>query len=147
MPRKKLPPLRPLSEQQKKAVQMTYDCYWSVQEIADELGVHRSTVWRWKQMREFWREWHRIDRNNRRRYERRETKRMIQEEEYWAERIKIAEEKLQKESDKVVNKPGKAWFKAYDEYMKTCLYGRSWTDIIRCFNNGDYKLSKRRKRL
>ena len=126
---------------------MTYDCYWSVQEIAAELGIHRSTLWRWKQMREFWREWHRIDRNNRRRYERREIKRRVQEEEYWEKQIKIAEENLQKESEKVKIRPGKAWYKAYDAYVNACLHGRSWTDVMRCWETGEYKPPKRRRRI
>lgn len=145
VPRKKLPPLRPLTEQQKKAVQMTYD-YYPVQEIADTLGIHRSTLWRWKQMREFWADYRRIDRNWRRKFERREAKRRAQEEAYWEEQIKIAEENLQKESEKVVNKPGKAWYAAYNAYMKAQLHGHSWTDVMKCFEAGEYKPRKRRRR-
>ena len=96
-------------------------------------------------MREFWADWHRIDRNQRRKWERREAKRMVQEEAYWAEQIKIAEENLQKESEKLVNKPGKAWYAAYNAYIKAQLHGHSWADVMRCFETGEYKPRRRRR--
>lgn len=146
MPRKKLPPLRPLTEKQKKAVQMTYACYWPVKDIADELGIHRSTLWRWKQMREFWREWHRLDRNWRRKIERREVKKRVQEEAYWAAEEAKWEKILAEESEKIKIRPGKAWHNAYNNYMRACLHGRSWTDVMRCFSTGEYRPPKRHRR-
>lgn len=138
-------PLRPLTDQQKMAVQMVYD-YEPVKDIAAALGVHRTTIWRWQQRREFWHEWHRIDRNNRRRFERREAKRRAQEEEYWAAEEEKCRKKLEEESQKVIKRPGKAWYSAYNNYMKACLHGRSLAEIMKYFETGEYKPRKRRRR-
>lgn len=144
VPRKKLPPLRPLTEKQKKAVQMTYDCI-PVQEIADALGVHRSTIWRWKQMREFRADWHRIDYNRRRRYTRREDKRMAEEEAYWEAEQEKWEKALDEESKKITKKPGRAWNKAYNNFWKAQFRGYSWKEIMRVLDTGKPIRRKRRR--
>ena len=144
VPRKKLPPLQPLTEQQKKAVQMTYDCI-PVQDIAAALGVHRSTIWRWKKMREFGAEWHRIDRNSRRRLARRQAKWDAQEEAYWEEEQKKWEKTLDEEGKKITKKPGKAWNKAYNNFWKAQFRGYSWNDVMRILETGKPIRRKRRR--
>lgn len=143
VPRRKLPPLRPLTEQQKKAVQMTYDCM-PVQEIADVLGVHRSTIWRWKQTREFRADWHRIDRNWRRKAARMDAKLQAEEEAYWAAEQEKWEETLTEESKKIKKKPGRAWYAAYNNFWRAQFCGYSWKELMRMLETG--KPIRRRRR-
>ncbi len=51
-----------LTDKQRKAVQMLFDGY-AVQDAAAALGVHRCTLWRWSQRKEFAREWSQIQKD------------------------------------------------------------------------------------
>lgn len=144
MGRKKLKPEKPLTETQKKAVAMYYD-YERVRDIASACGVHRSTIYRWTQLRNFRKEYLRIDRNWRRRFERREAKRQAEEDAYWEKKQRETEEKLHELSAKITTKPGKEWYKAHDEYMKACLRGKSLSDVMSAFYGTKPKRRKRRR--
>ena len=144
MGRKKLKPEKPLTETQKKAVAMYYD-YERVRDIAAACGVHRSTIYRWTQLRNFRKEWQRIDRNWRRKFERREAKRRAEEDAYWEEKERETKKKLDELSAKITKKPGKEWYKAYDEYMKACLRGKTLAQVFNAFDGLRPKHRKRRR--
>lgn len=135
---------KPLTEQQKKAVAMLYD-YERVKDVAAALGVHRTTVWRWENLRGFRKEWNRIDRNLRRKYERREAKRRAAEDAYWSEKLKEAEQKLQEISSKITKKPGKAWYNAWNEYEKAACRGRTLAQLMDAIYNPGRKRRKGRR--
>lgn len=135
---------KPLTEQQKKAVAMLYD-YERVQDVAAALGVHRTTIWRWEKLRGFRKEWNRIDRNLRRKYERWEAKRRAAEDAYWDQRLREAEEKLQKESAKITKMPGKAWYSAWNEYEKAACRGRTLAQLMDAIYNPGGKRRKGRR--
>ena len=137
--RKKKHPEKPLSETQKKAVAMLYDCY-SIKEIAEACGVHRSTVWRWEQKRGFWREYKRIDRNWARRYAYRRKKEEAERE----KRLQELEENMHKEAAKITGKPTKSFYKACDEYEKALFGGFSLSQALDFIFTG--KLPKRKGR-
>ena len=122
-----------------------YDCE-RVKDIAAACGVHRSTIWRWQQLRGFRKEWNRIDRNWRRKIERREVKRRAQEEAYWEQRRKEAEEKLQKASEKITNKPGKDFYDAWNEYEKAMCRGRTLAQVLDALYNRERKPAKARRK-
>ena len=46
-----------LTEKQKEAVKLLAVDDLKVQEVAARLGVHRCTIWRWKQKKGFYKEW------------------------------------------------------------------------------------------
>ena len=129
MSKRKKKPERPLTDQQKKAVAMYYD-YDPRQEIAAACGVHRTTIWRWSKTRAFWREWKRIDYNNRRKWERRDAKRRAEEDAYWEEEERKAKAKLDELSAKITTKPGKEWYKALHEYEKAQLRGKTLAERL-----------------
>ena len=136
---------KPLTDQQKKAAAMYHDAY-RTREIAEELGVHRTTVWRWTQLRGFWREYKRIEYNEQRRIMRREIKEEREQEAYWAEKVRIAKEKLDKETEKIKGKPGKAWYDAWNEWEKAMCRGRTVAEIMKLYaerKTGKYKKLKR----
>ena len=134
-----------LTERQKKAVAMLYDGE-KVQDTAQALGVHRTTIWRWECTRDFRREWNRIDRNLRRKYERRDAMREAQEETFWEEKLKIAEQKLHEESAKITKRPGKAWYKAWNEYEKAMCRGRTLAQLFDAIEGRERKRRKGRRR-
>ena len=135
---------KPLTEQQKKAVAMLYD-YERVKDVAAALGVHRTTVWRWENLRGFRKEWNRIDRNLRRKYERREAKRRAAEDAYWDQRLKEAEQKLQEISSKITKKPGKDFYEAWNEYEKAACRGRTLAQLMDAIYNPGRKRRKGRR--
>lgn len=53
--RRKKQARRPLTDQQKRAAQLYFDAH-KIGEIADIIGVHRTTIWRWFQRKDFRRE-------------------------------------------------------------------------------------------
>lgn len=140
MPKRKRKPEAPLTEQQKKAVRMLYEGS-RIQDIAAALGVHRTTVWRWECKRGFVREWKRIDYNYRRKYERRQIRMELEREEYWAKKVREAEEKLHELAPKRGGKPGKEWQKAYKEYEKAIGRGHTLAELMERIYG-----SKRKKR-
>ena len=144
MGRKKLKPEKPLTETQKKAVAMYYD-YERVVDIAAACGVHRSTIYRWTQLRNFRKEWQRIDRNWRRKFERREAKRRAEEDAYWEKKQREAEEKLHEIGAKITKKPGKDWYKAWNEYEKAICRGRTLSQLMDAIFNPNYKPRKGRR--
>ena len=144
MSRKKQP-LKPLTEKQKQAVALVY-ADERINDIAAVLGVHRTTIWRWQQKREFRKEWLRIDRNWRRKLVRREAKIQAQEEAYWAEESEKWKKKLDEESNKIVSRPGKAWYTAYNAYIRATFQGHSLSDLTRLLMTGEYKPRKRHRR-
>ena len=132
MSKRKRKPERPLTDLQKKAVAMYYD-YDPIQDIAKACGVHRTTIWRWSKTRAFWREWKRIDYNERRKWERRDAKRRAEEDAYWEEQVRIARAKLEEESAKIKGKPGKSWYEAYENLTKAELRGKSLAECLNAF--------------
>lgn len=130
MSKRKRKPEQPLTDKQKKAVAMLYNG-WKVKDAAAELGVHRSTIWRWECKRGFSREWSRIDRNLRRKYLRREARERAKKEEYWGEKAREAEEKLNKITQNMHGKPTKEFNQAWNEYTTALLKGRSWSEVLR----------------
>ena len=120
---------KPLTEQQKKAVAMLYDGE-KVQDTAQALGVHRTTIWRWECRRDFRREWNRIDRNLRRKYARREAKRRAEEDAYWDKKLREAEQKLHEISSNITQKPGKDFYEAWNEYEKAACRGRTLAQLM-----------------
>lgn len=129
MSKGKWKPEKPLTENQKKAVAMLYE-YDPVNEVAAACGVHRTTIWRWTQLRGFRKEWRRIDYNWQRKFTRMEVKRQMQEDAYWEEKQRKAKAKLDDLTAKITTKPGKEWYKAYDEYTKTLLRGKSLAECL-----------------
>lgn len=133
MSRKKKKPEKPLTENQKKAVAMLYE-YDPVNEVAAACGVHRTTIWRWTQLRGFRKEWRRIDYNWQRKFERREAKRRAQEDAYWEEQERIMKAKLDEETAKIKGKPGKSWYEAYNNYTKAQLRGKTLAECLAAMN-------------
>ena len=111
-------------------------CYeWEpIKDIAAACGVHRSTIWRWQQLRGFDREWKRIDYNERRKWERRDAKRRAAEDAYWEEQERKAKAKLDELSAKITTKPGKEWYKALAEYEKAQLRGKTLAECLAAIN-------------
>ena len=135
---------KPLTEQQKKAVSMLYECY-PINEIAAALGVHRTTVWRWSNLRGFKREWKRLYYNEERRIMRREIKREEEERKYWEQRQREAKQKLDEENAKIKTKPGPAWYKANKEYEIALCRGHTLAELFSMIDKLKRKRSKRRK--
>ena len=138
-------PTPDLTEKQKKAAQMLYDVE-RVSDIAAALGIHRVTLWRWEQKRAFRKELQRIDRN----YRRRINRKLEKEREAWearrAETIRICEEKLQREASKVINKPSKAFDNAWNSYQKALLGGFSLSTVLKMlYSDNPLKYRKRRR--
>lgn len=133
-----------LTEKQKQAVAMLYNGEL-IKDTAQALGVHRTTIWRWECRRDFRREWQRIDRNLRRKYERMDAKREAQEAEYWEKRVQEAEQKLHEESAKITKKPGKAWYRAWNEYEKAMCRGRTLAELFDALEGHDLKRRKGRR--
>lgn len=134
-----------LTEKQKQAVKMVYDND-PIGEIAAALGVHRTTIWRWQRKREFRKEWHRLDRNARRRIVRREAKLRAAEDAYWSDAIRKAKDKLDRETAKIKTKPGNAWYKAHEEYQTALLHGRTLAQALEALELISCKRHKRRSR-
>ena len=143
--RKKKHPEKPLSETQKKAVAMLYDCY-SIKEIAEACGVHRCTIWRWENLRGFRKEYQRIDRNWRRRIERQEAKRRAEEDRYWSEKLREAEENMRKEAANIHGKPSKAYYKACSEWEKALCRGLTLSQLFDLvFSDKPLRIKRRRR--
>ena len=134
-----------LTEKQKQAVAMLYSGE-KVQDTAQALGVHRTTLWRWRNTRDFRREWRRVDRNLRRKCERWAAKREAQDNAYWDQRVKEAEKKLQDESEKITEKPKKEWYTAWNEYEKAVCRGWTLAQLMDAIYSPERKRRKGRRR-
>ena len=130
---------KPLTEQQKQAARLLWEGE-RIGDIAQAVGVHRSTVWRWEQKRGFWREYKRIDRNWARRYAYRRKKEEAERE----KRLQELEENMHKEAAKINGKPTKSFYKACDEYEKALFGGFSLSQALDFIFTG--KLPKRKGR-
>ena len=130
---------KPLTEQQKQAARLLWEGE-RIGDIAQAVGVHRSTVWRWEQKRGFWREYKRIDRNWARRYAYRRKKEEAERE----KRLQELEENMHKEAAKISGKPTKSFYKACDEYEKALFGGFSLSQALDFIFTG--KLPKRKGR-
>ena len=130
---------KPLTEQQKQAARLLWEGE-RIGDIAQAVGVHRSTVWRWEQKRGFWREYKRIDRNWARRYAYRRKKEEAERE----KRLQELEENMHKEAAKITGKPTKSFYKACDEYEKALFGGFSLSQALDFIFTG--KLPKRKGR-
>ena len=119
---------RPLTEAQKRAAQMMFDAE-PTGKIAEELGVHRATIWRWRKRPDFQRELERIT-NRFLKDKRAEVRRQIREEriayhktpEYKAKQRKAyeARRKLKKLSEQLDNATSYAQHqRLWKEYEKT----------------------------
>ncbi len=72
---------RPLTEKQKQAAQLFFDAH-GTGEIAAIVGVHRCTIWRWFQRKDFQRELRRIEKEWKDATRRRILKEMHESDEY-----------------------------------------------------------------
>ena len=117
-----------LTEAQKRAAQLMFDAY-PIGKIAEEIGVHRATIWRWRRLPAFQRELDRIL-NRFLKDKRAETMRRIREEriayhktpEYKAKQRRAyeARRKLKKLSEQLDNAKSYAQHqKLWKEYEKT----------------------------
>jgi len=135
---------KPLTDLQKKAVAMFYD-YERIKDIAAACGVHRTTIWRWSKLRGFRKEYNRIDRNWKRKFERQDLKRIAAENAYWDQKVADAEKKLQEISSKIKGKPGKDFYSAWNEYEKALFRGRSLSQLMDAIYGDKPKRHKRRR--
>ena len=133
-----------LTDKQKKAVEMLFSGE-KVQDTAEALGVHRSTIWRWSKTRDFRREIARLERNKRRRLERLWVKLDAEAESFWNNRLREAEENLQRESAKIKTRPGRAALKAWNEYEKALFMGMSLDELFDMVTTGKIKRRKLRR--
>lgn len=117
-----------LTEAQKRAAQLMFDAY-PIGKIAEEIGVHRATIWRWRRLPAFQREYDRIL-NRFLKDKRAETMRQIREEriayhktpEYKAKQRRVyeARRKLKKLSEQLDNAKSYAQHqKLWKEYEAT----------------------------
>ena len=132
-----------LTENQKRAVAMLYGGA-RVQDTAKALGVHRTTIWRWENTRDFRKEWKRIDRNTRRRFERWTAKKEAERAAYWDQRRIETEQRLQELTQKIRTRPGKAWYKAWNDYEKALCRGKTLAQLTEDIFGGKRKRHKGR---
>ena len=128
MSKGKWKPETPFTEQQKTAVRMLYDGD-PVQDVASALGVHRTTIWRWKRKRQYRKEWNRINRNEQRRCERIEARMYAEREKYWEEKRQKAEEKLLKMTENLSINSSKRFNSAWNEYERALFGGFSMAEV------------------
>ena len=143
---------RPLTEAQKRAAQLMFDAY-PIGKIAEEIGVHRATIWRWRRLPAFQREYERIL-NRFLKDKRAETMRRIREEriayhktpEYKEKRRKAyeARRKLKKLSEQLDNAESYAQFrrlwKVYEEtYNLAFLDGKTPAEFLNILTNQSTK--------
>jgi hypothetical protein len=133
-----------LTENQKKAVAMLFDGA-KVQDTAQAVGVHRTTIWRWKKTKDFRREWNRISRNLRRKYERKEARRRAEESALWDTRRRQCEEKVKAEAAKISGRPGPAFYRAWNDYEKALCRGMSLSRLFDLLLEAERKYSKGEK--
>ena len=118
-----------LIEKQKQAARMLFEGE-RVQDVANTLCVHRTTVWRWKDQKPFKLEWQRLAHNEQRRMKRLKEKYAAEREAYWEDQRQIYEELLQREIDKCDSKPTKAVEKAWKAYENALFRGYSLSEIL-----------------
>ena len=143
---------RPLTEAQKRAAQMLFDAE-PIGKIAEELGVHRATVWRWRRRKDFQREYLRIE-SRFLKDKREQTLRQIREEriayhktpEYKAQQRKAyeARRKLKKLSAQLDNATTYAqhqrlWKEFQQTYNDAYLGGKTALEIINSFTDSSSK--------
>ena len=143
---------RRLTEAQKKAAQMMFDAY-PVGKIAEELGINRTTVWRWRKQPAFQRELDRIL-NRFLKDKRIEAMRRIREEriayhktpEYKAKQRRAYEARrnLKKLSEQLDNATSHAQFQhLWKEYEKTYniayLDGKTPAEFLNILSNRSSK--------
>ena len=137
-----------LTEKQKMAVAMLYNMT-PVKDVAAAAGVHRTTVWRWSKKRDFRKEWQRIDRNTRRRYERWRIKKDIEWHRERDRRMAEADAELDKKLHEIEGKTGKSHQKAvnsaWNSYVNTLFNGRSLAEILSVIYD-DKPIRRRRRR-
>ena len=120
---------KPLTAAQKKACEMLYYCR-RVSDVASTVGVHRSTIWRWRQLSSFRKEWRRIDHNADRRFKRRMAKKRAEQDAYWTLQEDEAEKNLYEKASKAKGKPGKALDNAWNLYVKALCRGRPLSQLL-----------------
>lgn len=106
--------VKTLTDQQIQAVKLLCVDGLKVQDAAAVLGVHRTTIWRWKQNKAFWKEWDR------------QLKAYIHEwrvKSGWYEekaarraRIRQLERQMKREASLIKQRPTKAFDRAYKEW-------------------------------
>ena len=114
-----------LTDKQKQAARMFYNCE-RIGDIALAVGVHRTTVWRWRKKRSFKQELSRLAWNDERRLQRRIQRAERKREEYWTKRLADAEKKLQETAE---NGRPRDMDRAWKE-REICLFrGYSWAEV------------------
>ena len=124
--RKKKRARRPLTDQQKQAAQLFFDGLKPGQ-IAEQIGVHRSTIWRWRNRPDFRREIDRITDKWRRDMRREYQKRWHNSPEYKQQQRRkyAARQKLKRLEKKISDAGNRGDMKAYAAACK---------EYDRCFN-------------
>lgn len=110
-----------LPEKQKTAVRLLYSEAMKVQDVAALLGVHRGTIWRWKQTKAFRQEWQKV-RNAHVRQWRKEMG-YDQSGREWNAELHRLEKKVEAEADKIRDGNTKAFDAAWAEYRKHLFSG------------------------
>ena len=122
-----------------------------VKDVSAALGVHRTTIWRWSQQRDFRKEWQRIDRNARRRYDRWWVKMDIRRQREWERRQAEADAELQEKLRQIEGTTGKKHQKAvrsaWNSYANSLFQGRSWAEVLSLLDDDKPKRRKRRKHI
>lgn len=134
-----------LTEKQNKAVTLLYEGE-TVQDTAQALGVHRSTIWRWSKTRDFRREIKRLERNRTRRLERKRAKWDYEFEKRLDKCMNEAEEKLYETIGKSGENPGKRGDKAWNEYKNTLFQGMTLEQLYNYVTTGKIKRRKGRRK-
>lgn len=152
--RRKKQARKPLTDQQKRAAQLMFDGH-PIGEVAAILGVHRSTIWRWRNRKDFQREFSRINDQ----YVREKRKQWLrdyhnspeykekQRRKYAArQKLKRLEKRLAEAGNSGNVKEYKAACRAYDKcFSEAYLDGLSLDEIIRNIT-GNHTPKKRTKK-
>ena len=129
--KKKRRPRRTLTEQQKQAAKVLFDT-GSVGDTAAAVGVHRTTIWRWRNTRQFQREYDRVHDKWQRDYRRERLKEIHSSPEYKREqaekrkakrRLKYIEQKMSEAGNSGNMREYYRMTKEYDRTFNQAYFG------------------------